>query len=203
MNGIPSIRASLTLLPELERGRNTLWRAYRPHIVIGPADQRKAKMAGNACVERYHGAVFMDEPAQSIHRSFRDLRLGYQVLSAAGRECGTNSGDMFDRTQADGGTATFRDRVATTGGRRARRTPSSGAAGRRPEQSRSLSGRCHRSHHPRRKTASRSIRISRPGGRPLVQSAVADRVRRHRGSHLAGNAALMRFAVRTLPSEPQ
>lgn len=61
MNNIPTIRASLTLLPELERGRNTLWRAYRPHIVIGPPDQRQAKREGNTCVERYQGVVIMDE----------------------------------------------------------------------------------------------------------------------------------------------
>lgn len=30
------------------------------------------------------------------------MRLGYHALSGAGRECGTNSRDMFDRTQADG-----------------------------------------------------------------------------------------------------
>ena len=64
MNGIPIIRASLTLLPELERGRNTLWRAYRPHIVIGPPEQRKAKLEGNTCVERYQGVVLMDEYLQ-------------------------------------------------------------------------------------------------------------------------------------------
>ena len=64
MNGVPTIRASLTLLPELERGRNTLWRAYRPHIVIGPPDQREAKREGNTCVERYQGVVFMDEYLQ-------------------------------------------------------------------------------------------------------------------------------------------
>ena len=61
MNEIPTIRASLTLLPDLERGRNTLWRGYRPHIVIGRPDQRKAKMEGNTIVERYQGVVFMDE----------------------------------------------------------------------------------------------------------------------------------------------
>jgi hypothetical protein len=61
MNEIPTIRALLTLLPELERGRNTLWRGYRPHIVIGPSDQRKAKMEGHTLVERYQGVVFMDE----------------------------------------------------------------------------------------------------------------------------------------------
>lgn len=61
MNDVPTIRATLTLLPELARGRNTLSRGYRPHIVIGPADQRKAKMEGNTCVERYQGVVFMDE----------------------------------------------------------------------------------------------------------------------------------------------
>lgn len=64
MDGIPTIRASLTLLPELERGRNTLWRAYRPHIVIGPPDQRKAKMQGNTCIEPYRGVVIMDEYLQ-------------------------------------------------------------------------------------------------------------------------------------------
>lgn len=61
MNEIPTIRASLTLLPELERGRNTLWRGYRPHIVVGPSDQRKAKLEGNTLVERYQGVVFMNE----------------------------------------------------------------------------------------------------------------------------------------------
>jgi hypothetical protein len=61
MNQIPSIRASLTLLPELARGRNTQWRGYRPHIVIGPPDQREAKMVGNTIVEQYQGVVFMDE----------------------------------------------------------------------------------------------------------------------------------------------
>lgn len=64
MNEIPIIQASLTLLPELERGRNTQWRGYRPHIVVGPADQRKAKMVGNAIDERYQGVVFMDEYLQ-------------------------------------------------------------------------------------------------------------------------------------------
>jgi hypothetical protein len=61
MNDIPTIRASLTLLPELARGRNTLLRGYRPHIVIGPPDQRRAKMQGNTVVERYQGVVFLDE----------------------------------------------------------------------------------------------------------------------------------------------
>jgi hypothetical protein len=71
MNDIPTIRASLTLLPDLERGRNTLWRNYRPHIVIGPATQREAKMQGNAVVERYQSVVFMDdcltiEPGETV-----------------------------------------------------------------------------------------------------------------------------------------
>ena len=38
-----------------------MWRGYRPHIVIGPIDQRKAKLEGNSIVERYQGVVFMDE----------------------------------------------------------------------------------------------------------------------------------------------
>lgn len=61
MNAIPTIRALLTLLPELERGRNTLWRGYRPHIVIGPPDQRTVKLEGNTVMERYQGVVFTDE----------------------------------------------------------------------------------------------------------------------------------------------
>jgi hypothetical protein len=61
MNGIPTILASLTASPELERGRNTLWRAYRPHIVIGPPDQRQAKKEGNTLIERYQGVVILDE----------------------------------------------------------------------------------------------------------------------------------------------
>lgn len=71
MNGIPTIRASLTLLPDLERGRNTLVRGYRPHIVMGPATQRSARMEGSTIVERYQGVAFMDEnmaiaPGQTV-----------------------------------------------------------------------------------------------------------------------------------------
>jgi hypothetical protein len=71
MISVPTIRASLTLLPELERGRNTLVRGYRPHIVIGPTTQRTARMEGRTVVERYQGVVFMDEnlvigPGQTV-----------------------------------------------------------------------------------------------------------------------------------------
>jgi hypothetical protein len=71
MNAIPTIRASLTLLPDLERGRNTLVRGYRPHIVIGPTTQRSATMKGRTIDERYQGVVFMDEnmtiaPGQTV-----------------------------------------------------------------------------------------------------------------------------------------
>jgi hypothetical protein len=61
MKSVPTIRASLTLLPELDRGRNTLWHAYRPHIVIGPPDQRQARIEGNTLVERYQGVMLLDE----------------------------------------------------------------------------------------------------------------------------------------------
>ena len=69
--GIPSIRASLTLLPELPRGRNTMWGGYRPHIVIGPVEQRQAKLEGNTLVEKYQGVIFLDEylaiePGQTV-----------------------------------------------------------------------------------------------------------------------------------------
>jgi len=61
MKTIQTVRVSLTLLPDLERGRNTLVRGYRPHIVIGPTDQRAAKVEGRSIVENYQGVVFLDE----------------------------------------------------------------------------------------------------------------------------------------------
>jgi hypothetical protein len=71
MKTIQTVRASLTLLPDLQRGRNTLIRGYRPHIVIGPIDQRVAKMEGRTIVEKYEGVVFLDEnliiePGQTV-----------------------------------------------------------------------------------------------------------------------------------------
>ena len=71
MKKIQTIRVSLTLLPDLQRGRNTLLRGYRPHIVVGPPDQRVAKMEGRTLLEKYQGVVFLDEnlaiqPAQTV-----------------------------------------------------------------------------------------------------------------------------------------
>lgn len=61
---LPLIRASLTLLADLERGRNTQSRSYRPHMVIGPIDQRQAKLVNNTLVESYLGVMFVDEYLQ-------------------------------------------------------------------------------------------------------------------------------------------
>lgn len=61
MKTIQTVRACLTLLPDLKRGRNTLVRGYRPHIVIGPPDQRAAKVEGRTIIEKYQGVVFLDE----------------------------------------------------------------------------------------------------------------------------------------------
>jgi hypothetical protein len=59
------VKASVTLLPELEHGRQISGNLYRPHIVIGPTSQRQAKIAeGNRLIESYLGIQFCAEPSE-------------------------------------------------------------------------------------------------------------------------------------------
>ncbi len=60
---VPVVRARVTLLPELSRGRGLLRTGqYRPHIVIGPQSQRAAIFGGNVCAENYLGVMFVGGP---------------------------------------------------------------------------------------------------------------------------------------------
>lgn len=60
---LPLISAKVTLLPELTRGRGLIGRQYRPHIVLGPTDQRRPVVAeGNVLTESYLGVAFWSGP---------------------------------------------------------------------------------------------------------------------------------------------
>ena len=68
---MPRIRASVTLLPDLQRGRNNSKRGYRPLLVIGPTTQRVAKKEGNRLSELHHAIIICDdgitiEPGQTV-----------------------------------------------------------------------------------------------------------------------------------------
>lgn len=60
---VPVVEASVTLLPELARGRRGLGSGgYRPHIVMGPQTQRVAIRDGNRFTENYLGVMFVGGP---------------------------------------------------------------------------------------------------------------------------------------------
>jgi hypothetical protein len=60
---VPVVKAQVTLLPELSRGRRGLTTGqYRPHIVIGPQSQRVAIRDGNLCTEEYLGVMLVGGP---------------------------------------------------------------------------------------------------------------------------------------------
>jgi hypothetical protein len=59
----PVADAKLTLLPELSHGRRGLSTGqYRPHIVMGPQEQRVAICDGNRLTENYLGVIFVGGP---------------------------------------------------------------------------------------------------------------------------------------------
>jgi len=68
MNQLPLVEAEITFIPELEGGRATppllVWSdgSYRPHIVIGDPNQRRAVMVGNEIQETYLGILFKSGP---------------------------------------------------------------------------------------------------------------------------------------------
>jgi hypothetical protein len=64
VNGIPTIQAYVTLLADLERGRNLAHNTYRPHIVVGPVSRPVADRTGIHPSERYLGVVFIGRDFQ-------------------------------------------------------------------------------------------------------------------------------------------
>jgi len=59
---VPMVAATVTLLPELPRGRRIAEKMYRPHIVIGPTTQRKAIVGPKGVEEPYLGVCFWEGP---------------------------------------------------------------------------------------------------------------------------------------------
>jgi hypothetical protein len=59
---VPSVRAVVTLLPNLDHGRWPNRGHYMPHVVVGDPEQREAKVAGHTITERYLGVWFADAP---------------------------------------------------------------------------------------------------------------------------------------------
>jgi len=62
MNKFPTIKAELTFIPKAEGGRETIPQlsgcVYRPHLVVGDPNQRKAITIGNEIQETYIGVAF-------------------------------------------------------------------------------------------------------------------------------------------------
>jgi hypothetical protein len=72
----PIVTATLTLLPELERPRNTGWRGYRPHIVVEPLTPDMATRRANMATDRYQSVVFLDEYVTIAPGDTKEVILG-------------------------------------------------------------------------------------------------------------------------------
>jgi len=59
---VPSVRAIITLLPDLEHPRWPNRERYMPHVVVGDPAQREAKILGNTITEHYLGVLLADGP---------------------------------------------------------------------------------------------------------------------------------------------
>jgi len=59
---VPTVRASVTLLPETNAPKFVSMGTYRPHIVLGPTTQRSAILDGRTLVETYVGVAFIGGP---------------------------------------------------------------------------------------------------------------------------------------------
>lgn len=59
---VPSVRATITLLPQLSHGRWPNKARYMPHIVIGDPEQREVIKIGNNLTENYLGVWVTDAP---------------------------------------------------------------------------------------------------------------------------------------------
>jgi hypothetical protein len=67
----PRITAQITFLPASEGGRETLptdfsGGQYRPHVVVGDPNQRKALLVNNVAQEHYLGVAFVGGPSGVI-----------------------------------------------------------------------------------------------------------------------------------------
>ena len=67
----PRITAQITFLPASEGGRETLptdfsGGQYRPHVVVGDLNQRKALLVNNVAQEHYLGVAFVGAPSVVI-----------------------------------------------------------------------------------------------------------------------------------------
>ena len=61
-SAVPTVRASVTLLPETNAPKFVSSGTYRPHIVLGPVTQRSAILDGHTLVETYVGVAFVGGP---------------------------------------------------------------------------------------------------------------------------------------------
>jgi hypothetical protein len=66
-----TVRAQVTLLPELKRGRSWSAGAYRPHLLVGDPSDRTPTPSGSALADAYLGVEFRGSkgeiaPGQSI-----------------------------------------------------------------------------------------------------------------------------------------
>ena len=70
MNELPLVEAEVTFIPESEGGRRTppllvfVGGSYRPHIVVGDPNQRRAVLVGNEIQEAYLGILFESGPTR-------------------------------------------------------------------------------------------------------------------------------------------
>jgi len=67
----PRIKAQITFLAESEGGRTVLPtnfsdRKYRPHVVVGDPNQRKALLFNNVAQETYLGVAFVAGPSNVV-----------------------------------------------------------------------------------------------------------------------------------------
>ena len=67
----PRITAQITFLPASEGGREMLpidfsGGQYRPHVVVGEPNQRKALVVNNVAQEEYLGVAFVGGPADIV-----------------------------------------------------------------------------------------------------------------------------------------
>jgi len=75
MNDFTCIEAEVTFISKEQGGRETMpllsGGVYRPHIVIGDVNQRKAILIGNEIQETYLGVAFLSSPKDvELNKSF-------------------------------------------------------------------------------------------------------------------------------------
>jgi hypothetical protein len=58
----PVVRARVTLLPEMKAPKYGASGTYRPHLVLGPIEQRTAIVDGHSLVENYIGVALVGGP---------------------------------------------------------------------------------------------------------------------------------------------